>query len=105
MFFKVIVLNRSLGKTQCYAIHVEFQVRVSPHIHSFIRILNAPKLSKSTKEEYATWMDVIRTDLSDPNEEPELCNFVCTYQIHRHSKKYGKYRNDKSYMPTFRTQM
>ena len=36
MFFKVIVLDGPLGKTQYYAIRVEFQVRESPHMHSFI---------------------------------------------------------------------
>ena len=46
MFFKTIVLNGSLGKTQYYAIRVELQVRGSPHINSFIWILNAPKLTK-----------------------------------------------------------
>ena len=52
IFFKVIVLHGPLGKTSYYAIRVEFQVRVSLHIHSFIWILNAPKLSKETKDEY-----------------------------------------------------
>ena len=40
-FFKVIVLDEPLVKTSYYAIRVEFQVRGSPHIHSFIWILNA----------------------------------------------------------------
>ena len=52
IFFKVIVLDGSLGKTSYYAILVEFQVRGSLHIHSFIWILNAPKLSNETKDEY-----------------------------------------------------
>ena len=46
MFFKITVLDESLGKTQYYAIRVEFQVRRSPHIHSFIWILNTRKLTK-----------------------------------------------------------
>ena len=45
MFFKIIVLDGPLGKTQYYAIRVEFQVRGSPNIHSFIWILNTPKLT------------------------------------------------------------
>ena len=45
MFFKVIVLDGPLGKTQYYATRVEFQVRGSSHMHSFIWILNAPKLT------------------------------------------------------------
>ena len=52
IFFKVIVLHGPLGKTSYYAIRVEFQVRGSPHIHSFMWIINAPKLSKETKDEY-----------------------------------------------------
>ena len=32
IFFKVTVLDERLGKTSYYAIHVEFQVRVSRHI-------------------------------------------------------------------------
>ena len=52
IFFKVIVLDGPLGKKSYYAIRVEFQVRGSPHIHSFTWMLNAPKLSKETKDEY-----------------------------------------------------
>ena len=48
IFFKTIVLDGPLGKTQYYVIRVEFQVRGSPHIHSCIWILNAPKLTKVT---------------------------------------------------------
>ena len=51
IFFKVIVLDGPLNKTSYYAIRVEFQVRDSLHIHSFIWILNAPKLSKEIKDE------------------------------------------------------
>ena len=52
MFFKVIALDGPLGKFQYHAIRVEFQVRESPHIHSFISILNAPKLTKFNIDEY-----------------------------------------------------
>ena len=48
----MVVLDGPLGKTSFYAIRVELQVRGSPHIHSFIWMLNAPKLSKETKDEY-----------------------------------------------------
>ena len=47
LFFKLIILDVSLGKTNYYAI----QVRGSSHVHSFIWILNAPKLSKFNIEE------------------------------------------------------
>lgn len=48
---KVIVLNGPLDKTRYFAVRVEFQVRGSPHVHSFIWILNALNLSKESKEE------------------------------------------------------
>ena len=51
MFLKVISYDDSLGKTQYYAIGVEFQVNGSPHIHSFIWILNSPKLMKFNTDE------------------------------------------------------
>ena len=42
VFFKEIIVNGPLGKVKYYAIRVEFQVRGSPHIHSFLCVLNAP---------------------------------------------------------------
>ena len=48
-FFKVDVLSGPLGITQYYAIRDEVQVRGSSVSHSFILILNGPKLSKLTK--------------------------------------------------------
>ena len=41
-----------LEKTQYYPIRVELQVKGSPHIHSFIWILNAPKLAKGNIDDY-----------------------------------------------------
>ena len=96
MFFKIIALDGSLGKTQYYAIRVEFQVRGSPHIHSFIWILNAPKLTKVNIDDSRKWVDsVIRSDLPDPSNELALFELVKTYQMHRHSKTCHKYRNEK----------
>ena len=96
IFFKIIVLDGPLGKTQYYAIRVEFQVRGSPHTHSFIWILNAPKLAKINIDDYRKWVDsVIRSDLPDPNNEPAFFELVKTYQIHRLSKTCCKYRNKK----------
>ena len=85
IFFKMIVLDGPLGKTGYYAICVEFQVRGSPHIHSFIWILNAPKLSKETKDEYIQWVDsIIRTDMPNSVSDKELFELVKTFQVHRH---------------------
>ena len=92
----MIALDGPLGKTSYYAILVQFQVRGSPHIHSFIWILNAPKLSKETKDEYIQWVDsIIRTDMPISVSEKELFELVKTFQVHRHSKTCKKYRNGK----------
>ena len=52
MFFKIIVLDGPLGKTQYYAIRVEFQVSGSSNTRCFIWILNAPKLIKVEIDDY-----------------------------------------------------
>ena len=65
-FLNFFVVDGSLGKTKYYAIRVEFQVRGSPHIYSFIWILNAPKLTLENIQEYTSWVDgIIRTNLPD----------------------------------------
>ena len=92
----MIVLYGPLGKASYYAIRVEFQVRSSPHIHSFIWILNAQKLSRETKDEYIQWADSInRTDMPNSVSEKELFELVKTFQVHRHSETCRRYRNDK----------
>ena len=47
-------------------------------------------------DDYRKWVDsVIRSDLPDPNNEPAFFELVKTYQIHRHSKTWRKYRREK----------
>ena len=58
-FFKEIIVDGPLGKVIYYAIRVEFQVRGSPHIHSFLWVLNAPILTKDNTDEYVTFVDTI----------------------------------------------
>ena len=66
----MIVLNGPLGKSTYYAVRVEFQVRVSQNIHSFIWIFNALKLSKVSKEKYVQGVDsIMRTDMTYPVSE------------------------------------
>ena len=75
---------------------LNFKQKGSPHIHSFIWILNAPRLTKETKNDYIKWMNgIIREDLPSSNNEPELYDLVKNYQIHRHSKTCRKYKNQK----------
>lgn len=58
----MIALNSSLGNTRYFAIQVEFQVSGGLHIHSFIWILKALKLTKESKEEYFEWAVFICLD-------------------------------------------
>ena len=95
-FFKEIVVDGPLGKTIYFAIRVEFQQRGSPHIHSFLWILNAPFLSSDTIPAYKVFVDsVIKASLPENDEDPELFNLVKTYQIHTHTKSCKKYKNKK----------
>ena len=94
VFFKEIVVDSPLGKVTYHAIRAEFQFRGSPHIHSFVWILNAPKLTKDTKDEYISFVDgIIKADIPDPNNKTKLYKMVKTYQLHSHSKSCRKYKN------------
>ena len=57
MFFKEIILDGTLGKTKYYVIRIAFQVRGSPHIHSFLSIVDGCILSEKTIESYTEWLD------------------------------------------------
>ena len=94
IFFKEIIVDGPLGKVKYYAIRVEFQLRGSPHIHSFLWVKNAPILTKETKDEYIQFIDtIVKVQLPDLTVNPELHNLVQTYQIHSHSKSCRKYKN------------
>ena len=94
VFFKEIIIDGPLGKVKYYAIRIEFQFRGSPHIHSFLWVLNAPTLTKETKEEYIQFVDrIVKAHIPDPLERPELHDLVKTYQLHSHSKSCRKYKN------------
>ena len=94
-FFKEIVVDGPLGKTKDYAIHVEFQVRGSPHVHCFLWVANATVLTSNNKEEYVAFVDqIVHAFLPDRNENPELHNLVKLFQLHRHSKTCRKYKNE-----------
>ena len=68
MFLKEIILDVPLGKTKYHIIRVELQVRGTPHIHSFLRIVN-----EKTTESYAEWLDqMISAELPDEDSEPTL---------------------------------
>ena len=41
MFLRVIFIEGPLGKVECHAICIKFQVRGSPHVHSFLWVHDA----------------------------------------------------------------
>ena len=96
IFLKAIVVDGILGKVKYHAIRVEFQVRGSPHIHSFLWILDVPVLHKNNVDEYVRFVDSI-LKVFVPNEvtDLELFQLVTTYQIHSHSRSCRKYKSGK----------
>ena len=48
VFFKELVLDGPLDKTKYYALYIELQERVSPHVHVLVWILDAPKIEDET---------------------------------------------------------
>ena len=79
VFFKVIVINEPLGKVKYHAVRIEFQVRGSPHVHSFLWIVNVPILSKDNVVEYTQFIDgIVKAFVPDIHENPELFDLVTT---------------------------
>ena len=77
LFLKTIILDGPLGKTKYYTIRTEFQIRGSPHVCSFIWILNAPTLNKSDIEEHIMWIDSTTcAELPHRSKETELYELV-----------------------------
>ena len=96
VFFKIIIIDSQFCKVKYYAIRVEFQVQGSPHIHSFLQVLDAPILNKDIVNDYRQFIDsIVKAFVPDVNENPELFHLVTTYQIHSHSKSFRKYKNEK----------
>ena len=56
---KLVIRDGPLGKFKYYTIRVEFQFRGSPHIHSFLWVLNAPTLPENTINEYVEFLDSV----------------------------------------------
>ena len=97
-FFQTIVLNDPLGRVKYCAIRMEFQVRGSQHIDSFLRISNASVLAKENNQEYTTFANgIIKANVPDINNNEELFKLVRTYQGHSHSTSCRKYNNNCRY--------
>ena len=94
VIFKEIILDGSLRKTKYDAIHIEFQERGSPYVHSFIWILNAPNIQNETA--YIGFIEkTIKAQLPNHLKDPELFELVKTYQVHAHSRTCWKYNKNK----------
>ena len=86
-----IVIDGPIGKTKRNAILVEFQIRGSPHIHSFLWIVNAPTLTKDIKEEYIGFVkNIIHVTLPHEIEQLEQYKLVTTYRCSRPEMFYKK---------------
>ena len=95
VFFKLIITDGPLGKSKHYAIRVEFEIRGSPHVHSFIWVIGAPKLILHNVDKYINWLNnMVSACLPNLEVDYTLYELVKTYQIHRHSKTCKKYKND-----------
>ena len=85
VFFKKIIIDGPLGKTKYYAKCTEFQERSGPHVHSFMWILNGPKIQNEAA--YIKFFEqTINAKLPDPLNNPELFELIKTYQVHADSK-------------------
>ena len=74
-----------------YAIRIEFQVRESPHVHSFSWVYDATVLNAYNIPEYILFVDsIIKASLLDIETGSDLFDLVRTNQIHSHSKSCQK---------------
>ena len=83
-FFKEILLHKNspLGIVTNYVIKAEFQMRGSPHVHCFIWVKDPPLLTQKTKDEYKAYVDsIVRADIPDEINEPELYRFINNLSI------------------------
>ena len=77
----------TIGKVTNYAIRIEFQVRGLPHVHSYIWIVNPPKLSEETLGTYIEFIDTtVHANFPAPDDDLILYDIVNQYQTHKHSK-------------------
>ena len=78
-------------------IRIEFQVRGSSHINSFLGIVDAPVSPKEATELDKQSADgLISAKLPDHNQYPELYKPIKTCQLHKHSKPCKNCRQFKN---------
>ncbi len=88
-FQKNVIMGQEkpLGTIKDYWMRIEFQMRGSPHVHSFWWVEGAPKLDTiEGRQQAPQFIDQhISTMLPDQTADPELHRLVNTLQVHRHS--------------------
>jgi hypothetical protein len=89
-FFTKILGNDGVNplghKVLDYFYRYEYQQRGSPHVHCLLWLEGAPVLGKCDEEDFLAWADeLVRTDLPDAEEDPELHELVSSKQVHRHT--------------------
>ena len=79
--------NKPIGNVNDHWMRTEFQMRGSPHVHSFWWIESAPKVDTvEGRQQVSDFIDqYISTVLPDPAEDSALHRLVSTLQVHRHS--------------------
>ena len=94
-FTEVLLTNAKLiGKIMYYALHIEFQMRGSPHLHALIWCDDCPKLTHDNKQVYIDCIDKhVQAYLPSKEEDAELHDLVKIYQKHSHCKTCRKYKN------------
>ena len=79
VFFKLIIIDGPLGKSKHYAIKLEFKIRGSPHVYSFVRVIGAPELTLHNVDEYINWLDnIVSACLPDPKVDSTLYELAKT---------------------------
>ena len=92
-FEKYFMLDSPLGKTKYYAIRIEFQEKVSPHVYSFIWVFNAPDIENEAV--YIKSIEkTINVQLPDHWNDPELLELVMNYQVQTHFRTCWKYKKN-----------
>ena len=89
VLFQKIVLDGPLGKTKYYALRIEFQERGSPHVYTFVWIIDAPRISDETEyKSFVEWN--ISAVLLDPESGSVLFELVKLCQIQRYAGNIKK---------------
>ena len=95
-FFKeiLVITSGTLSKAVYYGIRIQFHVGGSPHVHSFLWVLNQHVLFELTIDIYIDYLDsVVTPNLLLKDEDPELFNLEQSYHVHSHPRIRIKNKN------------